>query len=288
MQTPRVASGETPQLERTRICCQQLDPVVGDLEANRELALGAIQEAIELRAEIVVLPELTTSGYMFESAEEAASLAIAPDHEIIREWERAAACYGVIIAAGFAERGADGNTYNSAAIVDPSGLRAIYRKLHLWDREKLWFMPGDAPPPVLETALGKLSVIVCYDLEFPELTRMVALAGTQLLLVPTNWPLMHRPDRERPGEVVIAQATARGNLMAVACADRTGIEREQPWTGCSTIIGADGWVAAEKTGADALTVGPIAADLDLGLALDKRYTELADIFDDRRPELYAS
>ena len=132
-------------------------------------------------------------------------------------------------------------------------------------------------------------MIVCYDVEFPELTRIVALAGTQLLLVPTNWPLMDRPDGERPGEVVIAQATARGNRMAVACADRTGVERGQPWTGCSTIIGADGWVAAEKAGrrrADASV--PIVADIDLGLALDKRYTELADVFADRRPALYAS
>ena len=58
----------------------------------------------------------------------------------------------MIIAGGFAERGEDGNTYNSAAVIDPSGLRAVYRKLHLWDREKLWFEPGAQPPPVLETA----------------------------------------------------------------------------------------------------------------------------------------
>jgi predicted amidohydrolase len=76
--------------------------------------------------------------------------------------------------------------------------------------------------------------------------------------------------------------------MAVACADRTGVERDQRWTGCSTIIGADGWVAAEKAGAEALTPGPVTADLDLELALDKSYTELADVFADRRPSLYGS
>ena len=141
---------------------------------------------------------------------------------------------------------------------------------------------------MIDTSVGKLSVIVCYDVEFPELTRMVALAGTQLLLVPTNWPLGPRPDGERPAEVVIAMAAARGNRMAVACADRAGIERAQPWTGCTTIIGADGWIAAEKAGADALSLGPVTADLDLELALDKRYTELADAFADRRPALYAA
>jgi predicted amidohydrolase len=272
----------------TRVCCQQLDPVVGDLDGNRERALAAIAEGVELGAEVIVLPELVTSGYMFESAEEAASLAVAPDHEILREWAQLARRHGVIIAGGFAERGEEGQTYNSAAVIDESGLRAVYRKLHLWDREKLWFAPGELPPPVIDTSVGKLSVIVCYDVEFPELTRMVALAGTQLLLVPTNWPLGPRPEGERPAEVVIAMAAARGNRMAVACADRAGVEREQPWTGCSTIIGADGWVAAEKAGADALSLGPVTADLDLELALDKRYTELADAFADRRPALYAT
>jgi 5-aminopentanamidase len=272
----------------TRVCCQQLDPVVADLDGNRELALAAISEAVELGADVIVLPELTTSGYMFESAEEAASAALDLDHEILRGWGAAARANGVIVVGGFAERGEDGRTYNSAAVFDPTGLRAVYRKLHLWDREKLWFAPGEQSPPVIDTAVGKLSVIVCYDVEFPELTRMVALAGTQLLVVPTNWPLMERPDGERPAEVVIAMAAARGNRMAVACADRTGVERDQRWTGCSTIIGADGWVAAEKAGAEALTLGPVTADLDLELALDKRYTELADVFADRRPSLYGA
>jgi 5-aminopentanamidase len=272
----------------TRVCCQQLDPVVGDLDGNRERALAAIEEGVALGAEVIVLPELVTSGYVFESAEELRSLAIAPDHEVLREWADLARRHGVIIAGGFAERGADGRIYNSAAVIDAAGLRAVYRKLHLWDREKLWFEPGEQPPPVIDTSVGKLSVIVCYDVEFPELTRMVALAGTQLLLVPTNWPLGPRPDGERPAEVVIAMAAARGNRMAVACADRTGIERGQPWTGCTTVIGADGWVAAEKAGADALTLGPVTADLDLGLALDKRYTDLADAFADRRPSLYGA
>ena len=161
----------------TRVCVQQLDPVVGDLAGNRRLALDAIAEGVDAGAEVIVLPELVTSGYMFESAEEAAANAIAPDHEILREWADLAHRHGVIIAGGFAERGEDGNTYNSAAVFDPTGLRAVYRKLHLWDREKLWFEPGAEPPPVLETSVGRLSVIVCYDVEFPELTRIIALAG---------------------------------------------------------------------------------------------------------------
>jgi predicted amidohydrolase len=267
----------------TRIACQQLAPALGDLEANRAMALAAIREAVDGGAEVVVLPELITSGYVFESAEEAASVAIGTHHEILAEWAQEAARADILLAGGFCELGEDGRVYNSAALLDGGGLRAVYRKLHLWDREKLWFTPGSEPPPVLDTRAGRVALMICYDLEFPELTRSVALAGAQLLLVPTNWPLVPRPDGERPPEVVVAMAAARVNRMAVACADRLGTERGQKWTGGTTIVGVDGWVAAESRSA-----GLVAADVDLEPALTKQLTEHADAFADRRPEMYGA
>jgi predicted amidohydrolase len=266
----------------TRIAVQQLAPVLGDLKANRALAREAIAQAAAAGAEVVVLPELVTSGYVFASPEEAAAAAIATDHAILREWADDAARHDLIVVGGFAERGEDGKTYNSAALIDASGLRAVYRKLHLWDGEKRLFEPGSAPPPVLDTRVGRLAVVICYDLEFPELTRSVALRGAQLLCVPTNWPLMERPAGERAAEAVVAMGTARVNRMAIACADRLGTERGVAWTGGSTIVGPDGWVAAETD-----AIGMVVADVDLAAALDKRYTELADAFGDRRPEMYA-
>ncbi len=265
----------------TRIACQQLQPTLLDLEANRALTRHAIQEAVAAGAEVVVLPELITSGYVFASAEEAASVAIGRDHPILAEWAAQAKSAGIVLAAGFCERGDDGRVYNSAALIDPSGLRAVYRKLHLWDREKLVFTAGSDLPPVIDTPVGRVAVIICYDLEFPELTRTVALQATQLLLVPTNWPLMGRPDGERPAEAGIAMATARINRMAVACADRLGTERGQEWTGGTSIIDVEGWVRAETR-----TPGLISAEIDLAAALDKRFTDHADAHADRRPELY--
>jgi predicted amidohydrolase len=267
----------------TRIAVQQLAPTIGDLDFNAALSLAAIREAAEVGADVVVLPELITSGYLFDSAEEAAAAAIATDHDILRAWAEEAARAGLVVIGGFCERGEDGNTYNSAALLDGGGLRAVYRKLHLWDGEKRLFAPGAEPPPVLDTRVGKVAVVICYDLEFPELTRGVALAGAQLLAVPTNWPLVGRPEGERPPEAVIAMATARVNRMAVACADRLGTERGLVWTGGSSIVGVDGWVAAETRAA-----GMIVADLDLDAARDKQLTELAHAFGDRRPELYGS
>lgn len=265
-----------------RIACQQLAPVLGDLAANRELCLGAIREAVDAGAEVIVLPELATSGYMFESADEARAAAIDADDDLLREWSAAGG--GAVVIGGFCERGPDGVVYNSAVVVDGDGVKAVYRKLHLWDKESLVFAVGVDAPPVLDTRAGRIGVVICYDLEFPELTRSVALAGAQLLAVPTNWPLFPRPASEsRPSEVVVAMATGRINRMAVACCDRVGVERGQEWTGGTTIVGVDGWVAAESRSA-----GLVIADVDLAAADDKRLTERADVFGDRRPELYGA
>jgi predicted amidohydrolase len=171
--------------------------------------------------------------------------------------------------------------YNSAVLLDGSGVQAVYRKIHLWDTEKNFFSPGPADPPIVETRHGRIAVVICYDLEFPELTRSLALRGADLLAVPTNWPLVYRPAGERPPEVQIGIATARVNKMAIACADRTGTERGQEWTGGSTIISESGWVVA--TAGD---TGIATAELDLTLGRDKVLTERAHVFADRRPEFY--
>jgi predicted amidohydrolase len=268
----------------TRIAVQQLAPVLGDLDANARLSLAALEEAAAAGAELVVLPELVTSGYLFADAEEASAAAIPAGGDVLRAWAEVAARAGMVVVGGFCEAGEDGNTYNSAVVLDGDGTqRAVYRKLHLWDSEKRLFTPGADAPPVVDTQVGRIAVAICYDLEFPELTRGVALAGAQLLAVPTNWPLVPRPDGERPPEAVVAMATARVNRMAIACADRLGTERGLQWTGGSSIVGADGWVAAETR-----EIGMVVADVDLDFALDKQLTELAHAFGDRRPELYAS
>lgn len=136
----------------------------------------------------------------------------------------------------------------------------------------------------MQTRVGALAVLICYDLEFPELTRAVALAGAELIVVPTNWPLVPRPPHERAPEVTIAMAAARVNHVSIACCDRTGTERGQQWTEATTIDDQNGWVLATAgTG-----VSTASADLDLALARDKTLTLLGDAFDDRRPELYTA
>jgi 5-aminopentanamidase len=266
----------------THIVCRQLAPRIADVAANHRTIVRTVAEATSAGADILVLPELSTSGYVFESADEARACAITPDDPMVGEWA-AAVSGGSVLVCGFAELGADGAVYNSALILDASGVLATYRKAHLWDREKLFFAAGSQPPPVVPTAFGRIAVLICYDLEFPEYTRRAALDGADLLAIPTNWPRTEVPDGERPSEVVIAQAAARVNHVVVACCDRAGTERGQEWTEGTSIIDEDGWrIAVAGPGPDR----EASADVDLAGTRDKALTPHNDLFTDRRPDLY--
>ncbi|WP_347222341.1 nitrilase-related carbon-nitrogen hydrolase [Mycolicibacterium poriferae] len=263
-----------------RIGCCQLDPVLGDLPGNEARISAAISDAVSAGADVVVLPELATSGYMFADAAEARVAALAEDSPQFARW---CALLGDSIAVlGFCELGTDGRLYNSAAVLQSGGVTSVYRKTHLWDREKLIFTPGEQLPPVLETRHGALAVMVCYDLEFAELTRQVAVAGADMILAPVNWPQFPRPAGEHPGEVITAMSTARLNRVVVAVCDRAGVERGQVWTGGTVIVDPDGWIAAEAGPG----VGTAVTDIDLARTRDKKLTEHVDLLADRRLDLY--
>jgi predicted amidohydrolase len=265
---------------RTRVACCQLAPRVGDAAGNLARAEAAIGAARARGAEVIVLPELVTSGYCFADADEAARDAIAADHPLFARW--AALAGPAVLVFGYAEAGADGRLYNSAAVLVPGRPPVHYRKTHLWDREKLFFTPGAEPPPVVPTPVGAIGLLVCYDLEFPELSRSLALRGARLLTVPVNWPAVPRPAGLPGPEVVIAMAAARVNRVAIACCDRSGDDgRGARWNEDTTIVAADGWPVATPD-ADGLAV----ADLDLAASGDKQISPRNDVLADRRPELY--
>jgi 5-aminopentanamidase len=272
-----------PGVDVTVVACCQLTPVFGDPAANRELAAGAVQRAAQRGANVVVLPELVSSGYVFRSQAEAAASAEAADGPTVSRWARLAAEHQIVIVGGFCET-AGGELYNSAALVDPAGLRGVYRKAHLWDSELLWFTPGSAAPPVVATRFGQIAMMICYDLEFPEWVRLPALDGAQLLCAPTNWPAFPRPEGERPAEIVRVQADAAVNRMFIAACDRTGTERGVDWVAGSVIVDPDGWPLAEAP----RDAGPvtITAQCQLASALDKATGPRNNAHADRRPGLY--
>jgi 5-aminopentanamidase len=267
------------------IACCQLAPAIGDPAANRELTVMAVREAAERDASVVVLPELMSSGYVFESQAEAAACAERADGETVGLWAKLAASHRIVIVGGFCEA-VNGEVYNSAALVDRGGLRSVYRKAHLWDDERRWFSAGCAEPPVVETEFGRIGMMICYDLEFPEWVRLPALDGAQLLCAPTNWPDSPRPSGERPAEVVRVQADAAVNRMFIAACDRAGEERGVSWVGGSVVVDADGWPLASAFRAAGAVSGTIYAACELREALTKTIGASNNVQADRRPELY--
>jgi predicted amidohydrolase len=270
--------------KQTVVACCQLAPKIGDLAFNRTLTERAIRSAALQGAHVVVLPELVQSGYLFADHREALSLSETSEGPTLQRWGELARELNIVVVGGFCERLAGDELANSAAMIDAQGLRAVYRKAHLWDAEREIFTAGTAAPPVVETVHGRIGMLICYDLEFPEWVRLPALAGADLLCAPVNWPDGPRPLTERPAEVVRVQANASVNRMFIAACDRHGHERGVSWVQGSVIVDADGYPLAgpaEQGGEQILL-----ATLNLVEARNKRISERNDLHRDRRPSLY--
>ena len=208
------------------VSCRQVAPALGDPAANRELAANAISDAAALGASVVVLPELVSSGYVFDSRADAQASAEAADGATVTLWAR---------------RPPTTMSSSSAASAKRHPPASCSTAPRWWT---LLFTPGSMAPPVIPTLFGRIAVMICYDLEFPEWVRLPALDGAQLLCAPVNWPAFPRPDGERPAEIVRVQADAAVNRISIAACDRTGEERGVEWVGGSVIVDADGWPLA--------------------------------------------
>jgi predicted amidohydrolase len=159
----------------------QMGPVLGQIAANLRKVEVAVLGTAEVGAQVVVLPELVTTGYVFEPVGQARGLAERVDGPSLGAITTLAAAHNMVIVGGFAELAADDESYNSAFLIDRAGVAAAYRKAHLWADESRWFTPGRQPPPVVQSDRGRVAVLICYDLEFPEWTRIAALSGGSAL-----------------------------------------------------------------------------------------------------------
>lgn len=269
------------------IACVQMHPRIGKKEENVARSVELIEEAHSRGARLIVLPELCNSGYVFESREEAFALSETIDSgETIRVWRDLAAKLEVTLIAGFAER--DGDVlYNAAAIVGPDGVLGVYRKLHLWGEEQLFFEPGNLGVPVFNTPFGRIACAICYDIWFPEVFRLASLGGADALCVPTNWvPMPGQPGHLPVMANILAMGGAHSNGMVVAAADRVGTEREQLFLGNSIIVDSHGWPVAGPASAEGEEV--LVAQVSL---VDARCNRQLNAFNhllrDRRAEVYA-
>jgi predicted amidohydrolase len=271
---------------KVRIACIQMQPVIGRVEDNVMHSVSLIERAVERGAELIVLPELSNSGYMFNSREEAFALSEPiPDGPTVKAWSEIASRHKLHLVAGICER--DGaKLFNSAVLIGPNGYIGTFRKVHLWNEENLYFEPGDLGFPVYHTAIGRIGMAICYDGWFPETYRLAALQGADIVCVPTNWvPIPGQaPGREAMANI-LAMAAAHSNSIYIACADRVGTERGQPFEGQSLIVGHTGWPVAGPASRDKEEI--VIADVALGEARRARnWNAFNQVLRDRRSDLY--
>jgi predicted amidohydrolase len=261
-----------------RVALVQYTPVRGRKAANLQAISGLLEKA---EADLIVLPELCTTGYFFTSRDELAPLAEGTGGEASRLLGAAAVSKGAIIVAGIAESAGD-LLYNSVFVYRPEGgAPLVYRKSHLFYKESMVFEPGDTGFPVftdrrLDAAIG---VMLCYDWRFPEAARCLALDGAEIIVCPSNLVT--------DAWMKVMPARAIENKLFVAVANRAGCETKEGETlefrGRSALY--DPWgeplLQADSTG-DMV----IVAEIDPSLSRDKRFNDHNDIFLDRRPDLY--
>lgn len=263
-----------------------MHPQIGELALNRSRSVAFARQAMRGGAQLVVLPEACTSGYVFSGREEAMAYAEkVPDGSTSQSWAALCAQFGSYLVGGVVER-VQGKLYNSAVFFGPSGHIGTFRKVHLWKDERMIFEPGDLGFPVFETEIGRIGMHICYDGWFPESYRLCALQEADMICVPANWVPVPGQLKEYPALANLMVMTgAHSNLVYIAAASRVGIERGQEFIGRSIIVDYTGWPLAGPATESEEEV--ISADVDLlGSRECRRRNKFNHPLLDRRPDVY--
>lgn len=254
----------------------QFSPQLAEKDRNVREAISML-EGVD--AELVVLPELFNTGYLFDSKEELLELAEEiPEGKTTQALLQTAENKGIYLVAGIAERSGE-KIFNTAILVHPDRRISAYRKAHLFMDEKALFSAGNTPFKVCKIGGARIGLLICFDWIFPEATRTLSLGGAQIVCHASNLIM------------TLAQAAmvtrAIENRIFIITANRTGREkrgeRELQFTGMSQIVDPDGKILCRAT-EDEPMVGVV--EIDPSRADNKNITELNNIFQDRRADLY--
>ena len=267
-----------------RVAAVQMEPRIGEVDANLKTILDRLREATASGARLVVFPECALTGYGFESKDEAMRHAEPVPGLSSKEVASACAELDAYAIYGLLERDGD-RLFNVAVLVGPRGLVGSYRKVHLpylgVDR---FTDPGDRPFEVLEIDGLRVGMHICYDGTFPETGRVLSLLGADVLVLPTNWPVQALTTAEH-----LPATRAIENVVYVMAVDRVGEERGCRFAGTSSIAGPGGEILA-KAGVEAEEI--IYADIYPEIARRKRLVRVPGRYEldriaDRRPGFYA-
>ena len=266
-----------------RVAACQIDPQLGEVEANLARIAGAVADAAVAGAVLAVLPEAAVTGYAFASLDEGRAVARRAGVTAGRAIAGLATTHRLTVICGTLEAVGD-EVFNAALLATPDGRRYTYRKMHLpflgIDR---FATPGPDAPSVVEVGGLRIGVLICYDLRFPEAARICALDGADLIALPTNWPVgvdFH------PG--IFAPARAAENHCYLLACDRVGTERGVTFIGRSSLFDYDGHqLAVASETKEELLVGEIDPEAARQTHVQRRPGEHEwDTIADRRPGLY--
>jgi len=252
----------------------QFKPLFGE-KKNIKTILKLLKEGANMEADLLVLPELCNTGYVFKSTEEIKDLSeTVPEGHTTRILTSLAKDANLYIVAGLCER-KDNRFFNSAVLVGPEGFIAVYRKAHLFNEEKRWFSPGDSPFEVYEIASARIGMMICFDWAFPEVVRILALKGAQIVCHPSNLILPYC-QKALLGAVV-------QNRVFIITANRLGVERGVKFTGMSQVLSPTMEILASsgRTREEVRVV-----EIDPKEADSKRISNHNDLWSDRRIDLY--
>lgn len=209
----------------------QFEPVIGDVEQNIT-TIREITESLSEPVEIAVFPELCVSGYDLEAAVSTATPIPGP---ITDQLKRIAASTDVTLVVGLAEQ-TNEDVYNDLVSVSPAGTVVKYRKQYLWGAENTTFT-ADPGPTTIETPVGTVGFLLCYDLNFPEAALAYAREQVDVLAVSAAWRASFRHDWD-----VLLQARALDTTCYVIGTNHAGDQRGRTHNGGSLIAGPDGTI----------------------------------------------
>ncbi len=267
----------------TRVAAVQMDVHIGENRKNAARILEKLSVAASEGAELVVFPECATSGYCYDSVDAAMPFAEEDDGAFVREFAAACQGEGVTAIAGFLERHGSAIS-NSAVLATPDGGARVYRKTHLPTLGIDRYVEPGAALPVFDTPVGKVGILICYDVRFPETARSLGLSGADIIAVPTNWPTGAESSPD-----FITRARAWESRVFVVAANRVGVERGRKFIGRSQVVAPSGGILLEA-GPDDEAI--LYCDIDVSEARQKAIVHEPgewemDITTDRRPELYS-
>jgi 5-aminopentanamidase len=258
-----------------RLALAQIPSVYHQKAANLERAERVMRLAADGGAQLILFPEMFLTGYLVW--ERLTELAEPLDGPSIRRLQQLALDLRLLTVCGFPERAEGDALYNTACVIDRDGrLLGGYRKTHLFADEPGVFSPGDRLP-VFESALGTVGVLICYDIEFPEPVRAVALSGAPLILVSTANMEPYEVSQE-----VFLRSRALENGIYMAVANTIGEDHRYRYFGQSSVANPQGKLIA-RAGPDE---GIVMADLDLNEA--SRAQQASAYLGRRRPSLYGT